>query len=230
MRSILAPLALLALAACSPDSLTAPTDTVDGPQFAKGGVSNPGTAIGSNFVIYVAGTTYYRGDGTPSRNGQGLCNSHADGTTGWYYVPGNFSNKKPVPGHENGPNHAQCREISPAYTITVTFGDVANYVLSASGNNELNFNSLCTPNADPLLAPTCVSRWVHYQQQSDWTSGTGILYGTGVSSLGGSSNWTIDLSQVNSNTNLISAPPRTLIVMAHNTDGAYPDSPASIKW
>jgi hypothetical protein len=214
------------LAGCTSErSLLAPTAT---PNFSNG-VSSPGTAVGAQFVVYVASFTYYRGDGSVSNNGKGTCNSHDDGTVGWYTTPGSTQGKKTNPPKEIGPNHAQCQSIIPAHTITVSFADVANYVRSSSGNNELNFSPLCTTNAD--LTQTCVSRYVHYQFQNDITTGTGVLYGTGVSSLDGStSNWTVDLGQINSSTNLISDPPRYLILTAVNTDGTYPDSPATISW
>jgi len=104
-------------------------------------------------------------------------------------------------------------------------------VKSPSGNFELNFNTYCVPNADPSLPPTCYSRNVHYKVGTNWTTGTGVLHGVGVrSDTHATSNWSIDLSQINSSSNLIDDPPRKLYLTAHCDDGTYPDSPATVSW
>jgi len=226
-----------AVAACSND-LTAPqTASPSAPAFAKG-VSSPNTPVSSGFVIFVGGSTYYAGTG-PSRNGQGQCHTHSDGTVGWYWVPGNQNaggrggngGGASSGDHEVGPNHAQCAFVSNGYSITVTFTEVATYVKSTSGNFQLNFNPFCVPNVDALLPPTCDSRYVHYQLNNDLSQGFGVLHGIGVRSDDGTtSNWTIDLSQIHSSSNLIGDPPRQLLVIAHNTDGLYPDSPTTVSW
>ncbi|HSQ30245.1 MAG TPA: hypothetical protein VLN49_10365 [Gemmatimonadaceae bacterium] len=224
------------IAACSSES-TAPRTIASGAAAFSSGVSSPNTAVGSQFVVYVEGATFYAGDGRPSRNGMGQCRSHSDGTTGWYWVPGNVqaggrgSNGAASGDQENGPNHAQCRFVSGGYTVTVTFSDVANYVKAGNGNMALNFNSFCVPNADPALPPVCYPRDVHYQKNSNFTQGQGVLHGTGVRSDNNAiSHWSIDLSQVSSSSNLIDDPPRQLLVMAHNDEGWYADSPATISW
>jgi len=225
------------LAACSNDPTAPQMATPSAPALAKG-VSSPNTTVSSGFVIFVGGSTYYAGSG-PSRNGQGECRTHNDGTVGWYWVPGNATagGKGGKGGgasggdQEVGPNHAQCRYVSGGYEITVTFNDIATYVKSTSGNYQLNFNPLCVPNVDALLPPTCDSRYVHYLLNSNFTQGYGLLHGVGVRSDDGStSDWTIDLSQIHSTTNLIGEPPCQLLVIAHNTNGLYPDSPTTISW
>jgi len=225
-----------AVAACSNEPMAPQMASGSAPAFSKG-ISSPNTPVNSSFVIYVGGSTYYAGSG-PSRNGQGECRSHTDGTTGWYWVPGN----KTAGGHGNGngastgdqevgPNHEQCKFASGGYTVTVSFTDVATYVKSPSGNFELNFNPYCIPNVDPSLPPTCDSRYVHYNSQSNFSQGYGVLHGTGVRSDNQTtSHWSIDLSQVHSSSNLIDDPPRQLLLTAHNDDGLYPDSPATIAW
>jgi hypothetical protein len=221
--------AAAAIAACSSES-TAPRTMSSGPAAFSSGVSNPNTAVGSQFVVYVEGATFYAGDGRPSRNGMGQCRSHADGTTGWYWVPGNVqagghgSNGAASGDQENGPNHAQCRFVNGGYTVTVTFSDDANYVKSPSGNMALNFDPYC-------INGTCYSRDVQYKKTLNTTKGQGMLYGTGVRSDNNAvSHWSIDLSQISSSSNLIDDPPRQLLVVAHNDEGWYADSPATISW
>jgi len=234
-------LALIAsfLTACSNDS-TAPVPSMapSGPAFSLGAAS-PNTPVGSTFTIYVGGSLTYRGSG-PSNNGKGQCRSHSDGTTGWYWVPGNSqagnSNGKGGGAsggdQEVGPNHAQCANVGAGgYSVTVTFSDAATYVKSPSGNFELNFNPFCVANADPSLPATCYSRNVHYKVGTNWTQGSGVLHGVGVrSDTHAISNWSIDLRKINSSSNLIDDPPRKLYVMAHCDDGTYPDSPATVSW
>jgi hypothetical protein len=231
-------LALIAgtIAACSDEPMAPQMATASAPAFSKG-VSSPNTSVGSNFVIYVGGSTYYAGSGL-SRNGQGECHTHTDGTVGWYWVPGNNTAGGKGKGggassgaQEVGPNHAQCRFVNGGYTVTVNFSEVATYVKSSSGNYALNFNPFCVPDVDATLPPTCDSRYVHYQLANDLSQGYGILHGVGVRSDDQStSNWTIDLSQIHSSSNLIADPPRQLVVTVHNEDGSYPDSPATITW
>lgn len=223
-----------AVTACSNEP-TAPQMAASAPAFGRG-VSSPNTPVTSQFVVYVAGTTYYAGSG-PSRNGQGECHTHSDGSVGWYWVPGNIpaggrgSNGAAGGNQENGPNHAQCRFVTGGSTITVSFNEVATYVKPTNGNYALNFNPYCVPNADPALPPTCYGRDVHYQINSDWTVGNGVLHGVGIESgTLATSNWSINLSQINSSSNLIGDPPRQLLVTAHNDDGLYPDSPATVSW
>jgi hypothetical protein len=227
------------LAACSNEP-TAPLPTMapsSGPAYSSG-VSSPNTPIGSTFTIYVGGSLTYRGTG-PSNNNKGQCRSHSDGTTGWYWVPGNTTagNSNGRGGgasggdQEVGPNHQQCASVGAGYSVTVSFNDIANYVRPPSGNFELNFNSYCVPNADPTLPPTCYPRNVHYKVGTNWTTGTGVLHGVGVrSDTHATSNWSIDLSQINSSSNLIDDPPRKLYLIAHCDDGTYPDSPATVSW
>jgi hypothetical protein len=224
------------LAACSNDVTAPKTAASSAPSFS--GVSSPNTSVNSSFVIFVGGTTYYAGSG-PSRNGKGECHTHSDGTVGWYWVPGNIQagGKNGKGGgassgdQENGPNHAQCAFVNDGYQISVTFTETSNYVKSTSGNFQLNFNPFCVPNVDASLPPTCDARYVHYQKTSDFSQGYGLLHGTGVRSDDGSiSDWTIDLSQIHSSSNLINDPPRQLLVIAHNTNGLYPDSPTTISW
>ena len=223
------------LAACSNEATAPRMATPEGAAFTSG-VSSPNTAVGSQFVVYVGGSTYYASSG-PSRNGKGECRGHSDGTIGWYYVPGNYqagghgSNGAAGGVQENGPNHAQCLFVNGGYTVTVTFSDVATYVKSPSGNYALNFNPFCVPNADPSLPPTCYTRDVHYKKNSDFTQGEGVLHGVGVRSDNGSiSHWSIDLSQIASSSNLIDDPPRQLLVTAHNDENLYANSPATITW
>ena len=224
------------LAACSND-VTAPTMAANSaPAFS--GVSSPNTTVNSSFVIFVGGSTYYAGSG-PSRNGKGECRTHTDGTVGWYWVPGNIQagGKRGKGGgassgdQETGPNHAQCAYASDGYQISVTFSEISNYVKSTSGNFQLNFNPFCVPNVDASLPPACDARYVHYKSTTDFSQGYGLLHGIGVRSDDGStSDWTIDLSQIHSSSNLINDPPRQLLVIAHNTNGLYPDSPTTISW
>jgi len=224
------------LAACSND-VTAPTMAANSaPAFS--GVSSPNTTVNSSFVIFVGGSTYYAGSG-PSRNGKGECRTHTDGTVGWYWVPGNIQagGKSGKGGgassgdQETGPNHAQCAYASDGYQISVTFSEISNYVKSTSGNFQLNFNPFCVPNVDASLPPACDARYVHYKSTTDFSQGYGLLHGIGVRSDDGStSDWTIDLSQIHSSSNLINDPPRQLLVIAHNTNGLYPDSPTTISW
>jgi hypothetical protein len=224
-----------ALAACSNETTAPRMATPGGPAFSTG-VSSPNTAVGARFVVYVGGTSYYAGSG-PSRNGKGECRTHSDGTVGWYWVPGNIqagghgSNGAASGDQENGPNHAQCLFVSGGYSVTVTFTDVATYVKSPSGNFALNFDPYCVANADPSLPPTCYARDVHYKKSSDFTEGEGVLHGVGVRSDNNSiSHWSIDRSQIASSSNLIDDPPRSLNVTAHNDDGLYANSPATISW
>lgn len=224
-----------ASAACSNEATAPRMATPESAAFTSS-VSSPNTPVGAQFVIHVGGSTYYAGSG-PSLNGKGECRTHDDGTTGWYWVPGNAhtpgngKNGAASGDQENGPNHAQCLRINGGYTVTVTFSDTATYVKPTSGNYALNFNPVCVPNADPTLAPTCYSRDVHYNTHKDSTQGEGVLHGVGVRSDNGAvSHWSIDLSQIASSSNLIDDPPRTLYVTAHNDEGLYPESPATITW
>jgi hypothetical protein len=228
--------AAAALAACSNEATAPRMVGPEGDAAFSSGVSSPNTPVGSQFVVYVGGTTYYAGSG-PSRNGKGECRTHSDGTVGWYWVPGNShtpgdgKNGAASGDQENGPNHAQCLFVGGGYSITVTFSDIATYVKSPSGNFALNFADYCVPNADPSLPPVCVPRDVHYNKSNDFTRGEGVLHGTGVRSDDNSiSHWSIDLSQIASSTNLIDDPPRQLLVTAHNDEGLYPNSPATISW
>lgn len=232
-----AALALIAsaVAACSNEPTAPRMAAASSPAFSTG-VSSPNTPINSSFIIYVDGSTYFAGSG-PSRNGQGECHTHSDGSVGWYWVPGNIpaggkSGKgggASSGGQEVGPNHEQCRFVNGGYSVTVNFSELATYVKSPSGNYALNFNPYCVPNVDASLPPTCDSRYVHYQHVNDLSQGYGVLHGVGVRSDNQStSSWSIDLSQIHSSTNLIEFPP--LLVMAHNDDGLYQDSPAKIFW
>lgn|SRR5512146_2178318 len=216
------------IAACSSES-TAPRTIASGAAAFTSGVSSPNTPVGTVFNVTVDGGTYYAGTGL-SKNGMGECHHHDDGTTGWYWVPGNAhtpgtgSNGAASGDQENGPNHEQCKFTSPGYTVTVTFSDVATYVKSPSGNMALNFNPWCVNGA-------CVNRDVQYKNNSVTTKGQGVLHGIGIRSDDQSlSHWSIDLSQINSSGNLIDDPPRSLSVYAHNDENLYPTKQTNITW
>src|SRR5512142_1080214 len=65
-----------AITACGSEP-TAPRTKTAGAAAFSSGVSSPNTAVGSQFVVYVEGATFYAGDGRPSRNGMGQCRSHS---------------------------------------------------------------------------------------------------------------------------------------------------------
>ena len=217
-----------AITACSNEP-TAPRTKAPGAAAFSSGVSSPNTAVGAVFDVSAEGGTYYAGTG-PSKNGMGECHHHDDGTTGWYWVPGNAhtpgtgSNGAASGDQENGPNHEQCKFTSPGYTVTVTFSDNANYVKSPSGNMALNFDPYC-------VGSTCYSRDVQYKKNLGTTKGQGMLHGIGVRSDNQSiSHWSIDLSQINALGDLIDDPPRSLSVNAHNDEGLYPNTQTHVTW
>lgn len=206
------------VAACSNEATAPRMVGSEGAAFSKG-VASPNTTVTSQITVHVAAHSYYAGTG-PSRNGQGQCRTHTDGSVGWYWVPGNGPS-----GHDQevGPNHVQCLFETGATDIVVNFALGANYVKSTSGNMELNFDQYCDVSA------VCYSPYVHYLFNKNYTTGGDLLHGTAVIS-SVLTNWTIDLAQVTGPGNAISDPPRSFDVIAHNVEGLYPDSPATISW
>lgn len=207
-----------ALAACSNETTAPRAVASDAVSFSKG-VSSPNTSVNTQITVHVAAQSYYAGSG-PSRNGRGECRTHSDGSVGWYWVPGNGPS-----GHDQevGPNHEQCLYTTSAATIVVNFALGANYVKSTSGNMELNFDQYCGTDG------VCYSPFVHYLDSKAYTTGSGVLHGTAtINSV--LTHWSIDLSQVTGPGNEIADPPRSFSAMAHNDEGLYPDSPATITW
>lgn len=167
------------------------------------GVANPNTPVNASFTVYVGGTVIYRESG-PSNNGQGTCEA------GGAYRNHGGQLAATVP-------HDQCATIVPGSEVTVTFAETANYVLATSGNVQLNFS------LDPV---TGEKRGVQYKKNSDWTTGFGVLVGSGDDG----STWTIDLSQISSSSNLLDDPPRALIVSACDDASPSTCSPTSLTW
>lgn len=168
-----ATLLLGALAACATETSAPVAPEVV--SSAANAVSNPNTPVNAQVTISVGGSIVYRSEG-PSNNGLGTCLP-----VGRYYNPqGKKTSEK---------EHPQCATVTPATEITVTFNEVANYVLPSNGNVNLNFNPAA--GCDPLTDPLGCGRAIQYKKNQDVTTGAGILattetaHGTGV--------WTIDL-------------------------------------
>lgn len=183
-KLVLLPLAALSLAACGDVSnpVTAPDSAL-----GNNGVSNPGTGVTSTFTVTTPGSTVITYLATP-KNGKGRC--EAGGV--WYNQAGN----------NGGANHEQCTDVTtiPGATVTVTFSETANLVNAKSGNINLNFAAVCIPalNAETQEEEcTFPSRSVQYHRNSNWTSGTGTIYGTGDDG----STWSIDLGQIGHSSN-----------------------------
>jgi hypothetical protein len=139
------------------------------------GVSNPGTPVNATATYEAEATDVTYRDSGPSNNNRGTC------TTGGRYVTrsGNQTQTR-----TSEPNHPQCatRGSGTGTMVTITFSEVANYVLSTNGNIQLNFSRV-----------NDLPRGVQHKRTSNTTSGFGVL----VSSSASEGNvWVMDLSQI----------------------------------
>ena len=168
-------LALAGLAACTADSPTGADLR------ATRGVASPNTPVGATFTISVGGSIVYRESG-PGNNGKGEC--RAGGI--WY---------NPTTRKTSEKAHPQCASVTSGEAITVTFQEIATYVLSTNGNVQLNFS------VDPVLL---TARGLQYKKTGDYTQSFGTLSHTGDSVDAGRA-WTINLGQplLNNTGNLI---------------------------
>jgi hypothetical protein len=161
--------AVVLLSACASESAVAPDLTMSA---NRQGVSQPQTTVTTSAVFTQAGSTVIRQDGSPGNSGQGTCILNGGGA--WLNPGGQTAGAIP---------HPQCLTVVDAVELTITFSDLATYVLSANGNIQLNFS------ADPTLF---TARGVQYKRNQNYTDGFGVLYGTDEN--GGS--WTLLLDQI----------------------------------
>lgn len=180
------PLAALAFtAACDQD----PTAIVP-EETALVSASAPGTPVTGTFTITNAGGTTVTPRATPHPiQSGGSCSTNEDGVGVWTKTTNGTTHSHV--GHEH------CNDVTETAgsTVIVTFTDQANYVQPKSGNLALNLVKIC----EQVLNETtgeyeeiCPSRFVHFQKNQNWTSGAGIVTGSGSDG----STWTIDLSQI----------------------------------
>jgi len=171
------PMVAIAFAACadSPTALSTDDALLNRGGAKQGGqtapVSNPNTPVSAVFVIPgEGGTPYYRESGA-GNNGKGECRSEGR----WYNPENRKTSEKP---------HSQCLSVSGGQTITVTFSEIANYVVAPSGNVNLNFSDMAE-NQD---------RKLQYHKNHDATDGKGTLVKVG-DSVDPTRMWMIDLDQ-----------------------------------
>jgi hypothetical protein len=204
-----------ALGACSSDAslATAPaaaehyTATA-----AANGVSNPNTPVTALVTISVGGSLLYRESG-PGNAGNGNDDLGTCTTGGRWYNPQNKKTSANPSPH--------CLSISAAQIFTITFSEVANYVLATSGNVNLNFAPAA--GCDPLTDPLGCGRAIQYKKNQNVTGGFGIL--TATETEHGSGLWTIDLGAANqpfatTNNNIL--PSGTAIIACNTTYGCHP--------
>ena len=213
MRTHFAILAVVtgAVVACSPET-TAPgvaepfAATAD-----ANGVSSPNTPVTAVVRVELGGSIVYRTSG-PGNNGKGEC--RAEGA--WY---------NPQTRHTSEKAHPQCATLVAGQTITVTFSEVATYVLPPSGNVQLNFAPAA--GCDPLTDPLGCGRSIQYKKSQDLTVGAGVL--TATESAHGTGLWTIALAagQPFAGTGNNMDRTGTLIVACNTTLGCHP---GSLSW
>ena len=199
-------LALLPFAALAFGAACSDTTAITAPENAafSNGVSAPGTPVTATFVIDLDGTRTYRQDGSVGNNGKGTCVSGGEGR--WYNPKNKTTSDKP---------HPLCSTASAGQTITVSFSEIANYVLSTNGNKQLNFS------VDPELG---TSRGIQYKANTDRTQGFGVLTHTG-DSVDRERVWTINLGQADLNTSgdvLVRANPGTALEVCNADLGCHP--------
>lgn len=159
-------MALGVFAACAETGPVGP----DGAAQFSNGVAAPGTGTLVSFTIPGEETEgYWLGAGI----------SFADAPNGSCYeqngVPGYYKNPAGNPAGSNQ-NAGQCWvEGEEGEPIVIEFTVTANHVQARSGNEQLNFGTVCDPD-DPDV---CSDTWVHYKANSDWSTGKGTLYGSG---------------------------------------------------
>jgi hypothetical protein len=136
-------------------------------QFSNG-VAGPGTGIVVSFTIPGAGTAgYWLGAGVDPATAPNRSCVEVEG------VPGHFKNGSGIVSPNQ--NAGQCWVGGTTTEQTIRFTIYANHVMPKSGNEQLNFGTVCDPE-DP---DACSDVWVHYKKNSDWSNGKGALYGEG---------------------------------------------------
>jgi hypothetical protein len=203
------------------------------------GVSEPNTAVNASFRITTAGYSFTERYTTVCDEATGQCTDLPSnhGQTG---IAGNDkcvngalykrSVKQGVVGEWDATPtgvvpHPQCSDVVvvEGSTITVSFSEVANYVLATSKNIQLNFAPRCTIAED--LTSVCVPRYVHYSKAAGSTAGFGILYGTGSDN----SSWAIDLG-VFTEPNNASLLARSITLPAVELNGLGRTGSATFTW
>jgi hypothetical protein len=177
MRTQLTAAVLLAgiLTACSTDTAIAPTVEPLVSSADAAGVARPNTLLSAQVIVQVGGAVVYRESGA-GNNGKGYC------TTGgaWY---------NPESRKTSGKAHPQCANATGGQPIVVNFAETANYVVSPSGNVQLNVAADPACLATSLDASAC-GRGIHYRKAQNATAGFGLVTATEASS----GAWTIDLA------------------------------------
>jgi hypothetical protein len=191
---------ILAVAACADSSPMDPD-----PSFS--GVAAPGTAVTATFTVQEGTGGYWLGAGIDAASApNGSCVS-VGGEAGHY--------KNPAGNVGQNQNAGQCWSAGTTTSREISFSLTANHVRARSGNEQLNFGTVCDPD-DPDV---CSDVWVHYKKTGDWTSGKGTIYGDG---------YAIELASVNTAGNAIAG--RPIPVTACPVDGSSGCVGGTITW
>jgi hypothetical protein len=144
-------------------------------QFSNG-VAAPGSVLQVSFTVPGTSTSgYWLGAGVDPTTAPNNSCVEVGGVAGYF--------KNPAGNVGSNQNPGQCW-VQPTGSAPqlVTFNLSANHVQAKSGNEQLNFGSVCNPE-DP---EACSETWVHYKANSNWSTGKGVVYGGGYYVLLGS--------------------------------------------
>lgn len=177
-----------------------PTDPVPTASFSNGAAA-PGTGVLVTFTIPGEETEgYWLGAGVAFAAAANDSCYEIAGVAGYYKNPA---------GNATGSNQnaGKCWVAGTAgEPEVISFTVYANHVQARSGNEQLNFGSVCDPE-DP---DACSDTWVHYKANSNWSNGKGMLFGSGYS---------IDLSSIDEAGNVIAN--RPILVTACAAGSCY---------
>lgn len=174
--SIVILIGLLALiAGCQDSQVLNPIALSDSITADAIGVSAPGAVVtGLGTFETTGGASIIRESG-PGINELGNEVGTCESGGAWRNPGGNLSGSVP---------HANCTTTEQASLLNVTFSQNANLVYAKNGNINLNFKDID-------------DAYIHYQVRQNRTKGEGFILAVGDDD----SEWVVDLSQVNANSN-----------------------------
>jgi len=157
-----------------------PTAFSDDAMFSRG-VASPNTTVTVTLSVQTAG--YWLGGGVDANRAPNSTCVEVDG------VPGYFKN--PSGNVSGGQNAGQCW-VGSGTAQNITFDVGANHVRPASGNEQLNFGSICDDDS------VCLSTDIHYTKNQNRSRGQGRLLGEG---------YMVDLSGIDQAGNVLATKP-----------------------